>query len=355
MARIRLQDVAERAGVSIKTVSNVVNGKGTITAATRERVQQALLDLQYRPNVAARHLRRGASGMIAVALPELTQPYFAEIASELVRAAKARHLTVLLTQTDGLAEAERTVSDGLEMPLMDGLIMSPLALNAEDLRHRLDPGPLVLLGEHVGDESPFPHVAIDNRAAAYAATEHLIGLGRRRIAAIGAKGTGQNATPAETAELRLDGYRAALADAGHAWDAALVEEVADFHRADGAAAMHRLLDLAEPPDAVFCFNDLLGLGALRALRDRGLSAPDDVAVIGIDDIEEGRFSTPSLSTVAPDKRRIAETAIDLLLAARSTTGPSTGPDASTRPEPVSAVAGHRLVARESTTGPGGNP
>ncbi|GGC02675.1 LacI family DNA-binding transcriptional regulator [Cellulomonas carbonis] len=346
MARIRLQDVAERAGVSIKTVSNVVNGKGTITPATRERVQQALADLQYRPNVAARHLRRGASGMIAVALPELTQPYFAEVASELVRAAKARHLTVLLAQTDGLAESERAISDGLDMPLMDGLVMSPLALTAEDLRHRLDSTPIVLLGEHVGIDSPFPHVAIDNRRAARTATAHLAQIGRRRIAAIGAKRTdGPNATPAETAELRLDGYRAGLADAGLPWRDELVAAVADFHRADGASAMHRLLDLAEPPDAVFCFNDLLALGALRALRDRGLTAPDDVAVIGIDDIEEGRFSTPSLSTVAPDKRAIAETAIDLLMSLRGTAEPS----------PVHAVAGHRLVARESTTGPGGPP
>lgn len=346
MSRIRLQDVAERAGVSIKTVSNVVNGKGTITPATRERVQQALTDLQYRPNVAARHLRRGHSGMIAVALPELTQPYFAEIASELVRAAKARHLTVLLNQTGGQAESERAISDGIDMPLMDGLVMSPLALTAEDLRHRVDSTPLVLLGEHVGIDSPFPHVAIDNRRAARTATTHLAQTGRRRIAAIGAKQAGGNdATPAETAELRLDGYRAGLVDAGLPLRDEHVATVADFHRADGAAAMHRLLDLAEPPDAVFCFNDLLALGALRALRDRGLAAPDDVAVIGIDDIEEGRFSTPSLSTVAPDKRAIAETAIDLLLSLRT----------ASEPTPVHAVAGHRLVARESTTGPGGTP
>jgi len=339
MARVRLQDVAERAGVSIKTVSNVVNGKGTITPATRERVQEALAALDYRPNVAARHLRRGRSGMIAVALPEITQPYFAEIASELVRAAKARDLTVLLNQTDGQAEAERAVADGIGMPLMDGLVMSPLVVTADDLRNRLDSTPLVLLGEHIGDESPFPHVAIDNRAAARAATEHLVQIGRRRIAAIGTKDLGQNATPGETAELRLSGYLAALADAGLPAPAERIAAVADFHRADGAQAMHRLLDLPEPPDAVFCFNDLLALGALRALRDRGLTAPDDVAVIGIDDIEEGRFATPSLSTVAPDKRDLAETAIDLLLGMRDD------------PTPRSAVAGHRLVARETTTGP----
>jgi len=340
MGRVRLQDVAEVAGVSIKTVSNVVNGKGTITPSTRLRVQQAVTALKYRPNVAAQHLRRGNSGMIAVALPELTQPYFAEIASELVRAAKVRQLTVLLNQTGGAADAERGISDGIDMPLMDGLIMSPLALNAADLANRLDDTPLVLLGEHIGDESPFPHVAIDNTAAARAATEHLIALGCRRVGAIGAEHTDQreSATPRETSALRLSGYRAALDAAGLPWRPELVAAVEDFHRADGAAAMHQLLALPEPPDAVLCFNDLLALGALRALRDRGLSAPAHVAVIGIDDIEEGRFSSPSLSTVAPDKRAIAEAAIDLLL------------ERGAQPEdaPRTVVVGHRLIIREST-------
>lgn len=347
MARIRLQDVAERAGVSIKTVSNVVNGKGSITPETRLRVEEAVTHLGYRPNIAARHLRRGQSGMIAVALPELTQPYFAEIASELVRAAQAKQITVLLNQTGGEADSERAISDGIDMPLMDGLIMSPLALTAADLRHRTDAAPLVLLGEHVGDDSPFPHVAMDNRAAAAAATAHLASLGRRRIAAIGAKlpAGPDNALPQETAELRLEGYRRALEEAGLPWDPTLVQTVREFHRADGADAMHALLSLPEPPDAVFCFNDLLALGALRALRDHGLQAPDDVAVIGIDDIEEGRFSSPSLTTIAPDKRAIAETALTLLLENHSE------PDR----EPRTILVDYELVVRESTTGTGGLP
>lgn len=347
MARIRLQDVAERAGVSIKTVSNVVNGKGAITPETRQRVEEAVAHLKYRPNVAARHLRQGRSGMIAVALPELTQPYFAEIASELVRAAQARQITVLLNQTGGEAASEQAISDGIDMPLMDGLIMSPLALTAADLRHRTDAARLVLLGEHVGDDSPFPHVAMDNRAAAAAATAHLASLGRRRIAAIGAKlpAGPDNALPQETAELRLEGYRRALDTAGLPWDPDLVQTVREFHRADGAEAMHALLALPEPPDAVFCFNDLLALGALRALRDHGLQAPDDVAVVGIDDIEEGRFSSPSLTTIAPDKRAIAETALALLLERH------TEPDH----EPRTILVDYELVVRESTAGTGGLP
>ncbi|MCU1432497.1 MAG: LacI family transcriptional regulator [Actinotalea sp.] len=346
MGRVRLQDVAELAGVSIKTVSNVVNGKGTITPATRLRVEEAVTRLQYRPNIAARHLRRGNSGMIAVALPELTQPYFAELASELVQAAKARQLTVLLAQTGGGLESERAISDGIDMPLMDGLLMSSLALTGEHLRHRVDVTPMVLLGEHIPLEPSVPHVGIDNAAAARAATEHLLAIGRRRIGAIGGERPDPDEPkPRETAFLRLEGYREALEAAGVPFEPDLVRPVADFHRADGAEAMHALLALAEPPDAVFCLNDLLALGALRALRDHGLSAPEDVAVIGIDDIEEGRFSSPSLSTVAPDKRAIAEAAIDLLLAQGD------GRAADQQP-PASAVVGFRLIARESTGVPG---
>lgn len=334
-AAVRLRDVASRAGVSIKTVSNVVNGTGSVTAATRERVEEALATLGYRPNLAARHLRRGSSGLIAVALPELTQPYFAEIATELVRAAKARGRIVLLSQTDGTAQAERAIVDGVDLPVLDGLILSPLALDGPALRHRTDTTPLVLLGEHVGD-IVFDHVAIDSRVAARDATEHLLGLGRRRVAAVGAQRTGPN----ETAVLRLAGYRDALAGAGLTLDDRLVGEVDQFHRDDGALAMARLLAGGEPPDAVLCFNDALAFGALRALADHGLRVPEDVAVVGVDDVEEGSFTTPSLTTVAPDKAELARAAVDLLL--RRGADPA---------EPARNVTiEHRLVVRESTVG-----
>lgn len=334
-ARVRLRDVAGHAGVSIKTVSNVVNGTGSVTDDTRERVEEALRTLGYRPNLAARHLRRGSSGLIAVALPELTQPYFAEIAAELVRAAKARGRIVLLTQTDGEADAERAVVDGVDLPVLDGLVLSPLALDGRALRQRTDAAPLVLLGEHVGDVV-FDHVAIDNRLAAADATDHLLSLGRRRVAAIGVQPTGPN----ETAILRLEGYRHALARGGAPFRPDLVGTVEQFHRDDGAAAMARLLDRADPPDAVFCFNDALALGALRTLSTRGVRVPDEVAVVGIDDVEEGRFASPSLTTVSPDKKTLARTAVDLIL--RRGAAPAD--------PPKTVTIAHRLLVRESTAG-----
>ncbi|WP_152190320.1 LacI family DNA-binding transcriptional regulator [Georgenia satyanarayanai] len=335
MAQVGLREVASRAGVSIKTVSNVVNGTGSVTTATRERVEEALAALDYRPNLAARHLRRGSSGLIAVALPELTQPYFAELAAELVRAAKARGRMVLLSQTEGTEEAERALLEGRDLPVLDGLVLSPLALDAPALRERVDRSPLVLLGEHVGD-AVFDHVTVDNCAAAADATAHLLGLGRRRVAAIGAQLSGPN----ETALLRLEGYRDALTAAGVAHDERLVATVEQFHRPDGAAAMARLLEVPDPPDAVFCFNDALALGALRTLALRGLRVPQDVAVVGVDDIEEATYTTPSLSTIAPDKQELASAAIDLLLRGGAAAGVP----------PQTVTVPHRLTVRESTAG-----
>ena len=309
MSRTTLKDVAERVGVSAKTVSNVVNGTGWVTDDLKGRVQAAIVELGYRPNAAARKLRSGRSGMIAVALPDLSQPYFAELASDLVRAAQERAITVLVNQTDGREDAERRIAEGVDLPVMDGLILSPLALAAPDFEHRTDGTPLILLGEHVG-ETALPHVTVDNTAAARAAVEHLLSLGRRRIAAIGAQQSGPN----ETSVLRLAGYRDALEAAGIEVDPALIVTVEEYRRADGAAGARALLDAGTAFDAVFAFNDLLAFGAMHVLTESGVQVPQQVAVIGFDDIEEARYSTPTLSSVSPDTQALARIAIDLLSA-----------------------------------------
>lgn len=310
MGRVTLQDVGDHVGTSAKSVSNVINGTGWVSEDLRQRVLAAIAELGYRPNAAARQLRSGRSGMIALAVPDLAQPYFAELASALVRGAEERGITVLISQTNGQVDAERRISNGIGVPVMDGLILSALALSAEDLAQRLDTTPLVLLGEHIAS-SGFHHVTVDNEAAAFAATTHLISKGRRRIAAVGAKLT----IPKETADLRLAGYRAALAAAGIPSDDALVRVVEQFERADGASAATALIDSGVEFDAVFAFNDLLALGAMHTLVSQGIRVPEDVAIVGFDDIEEGRYSSPALTTVSPNKAAIARTALNIALSA----------------------------------------
>lgn len=330
--RASLRDVARLAGVSVKTAANVVHGRPNVSPATRENVEAALKQLNYRPNIAARMLRQGRSGVIAVAVPEIQNPYFAELAGLLIQEASQRSLTVLIDSTGGTGEQERYVLNGIRDQHVDGVILIPRSIGSDDLQARQDHTPLVLLGDYVDDATD--SVAVDHYAVARSATEHLLELGRLRVAAVGGRGA------TEHIRRRFDGYRDTLADAGHRVYDDMVATSTQT-RAGGKAAAEQLLSLPEPPDALFCFNDLIALGCIRALNERGIPVPDDIAVIGIDDIEDARFSTPALSSVAPDKRAIARNAIEILVKRI---------DGDTSEDVQQLLVPHTLKARESTLG-----
>lgn len=334
---VSLKDVAEHAGVSVKTVSNVVNRHPHVAPAMREKVQRAIDELGYRPNLSARHLRKGRTGLIALAVPELGNPYFAELAGAVIDAAAAHEYTVLLDHTQGLRERELLVAQGFRTRVIDGLILNPLELETEDLATRTDSAPLVLIGERRYDLA-YDHIAIDNIAAARAAVRHLLELGRRRIAFLGARGD----RPSRPAHLRLLGWQAELAANGVPADDALVVPVEGWDRADGAAAMAALLDAGQQPDAVFAYNDLIAIGAMREMTERGLRVPEDVAVVGFDDLTEGRYGAVTLTTVAPDKQAIARLAVESIVNRLA------GQEADGKTRQLQP--GFRLVERESTLG-----
>ncbi|MFZ3572811.1 LacI family DNA-binding transcriptional regulator [Streptomyces sp. BH097] len=334
MAGSTLRDVARRAGVSIRTVSNVVNASVPVSDELRTRVEVALEELDYRPNLVARNLRHGRTGMLALVVPELDVPYFAELAREIITAARAHGYVVMLDQTDGDGERERALLGRESRATMfDGLLLSPLSISEDELQTRSNRVPLVLLGEHIFNGS-FHHVAIDNITAAREATAHLAATGCRRIAAIG----DQPYSTGETAQLRTLGYRQALERAGLPVDEDLIVSTPHFHRKFGAQAMRQLLALPEPPDAVFCYNDLLAIGAMHVLAERGVRVPEDIAVVGVDGIQEGEYSSPTLTTIAPDKGALARTAVGTLVAVIE----------GTAPPPADAKAPYRLVVRGST-------
>lgn len=330
---VTLRDVADRAGVSVRTVSNVVNGFRHVSPEMRERVQEALRELDYRPNLLARSLRQGRTGLVALLIPEIREPYFAEVAHAIIEHARALSLTVLIDESGGDADRELALLDiASRSRLVDGVLLSALGLRSDRLTElRLDI-PVVQLGEQA--TTTFDHVTIDNVGASRAAVEHLIGSGRHRIAAIGRETAPQPAT----ALLRMAGYQAALADAGLPEDPELVPEVRLFRRADGAAAMRDLLQLERPPDAVFAFNDRLALGAMHAVIDAGRRVPDDVMIVGFDDIEEATYSNPTLSSVRPDKQAIAHAALDALQQRI----------AGNTAKPTRIVVDHELIVRESS-------
>lgn len=332
---VTLHDVARLAGVSFKTVSNVVNDHPHVAAATRARVVEAIEQLGYRPNRSARSLRSGRTGAIGLAVPELSLAYFAELADEVITVAEEHDIVVLIEQTGGDPRREIEALSGARRQMTDGLLFSPLGLGNDDAAVLDVDFPLVLLGERIFD-GPVDHVTMENVDAARAATEHLLAAGRRRIAVLGAH-------PGETigsAGLRVAGYRAALEAAGIGYDDDLIMDAGPWHRVNGAEAMRRFLDRGVAFDAVFALNDELALGALRVLREREFRVPSEVAIIGFDDIDEAKYSLPSLTTVDPGRREIARLAVETLL--ERIQG---GAD---RAEPRQIRSRYRIVSREST-------
>ncbi|GAB3815519.1 LacI family DNA-binding transcriptional regulator [Tessaracoccus terricola] len=243
---------------------------------------------------------------ILLAVPDLHEPYFAELTALVVRQAEEHGLSVVIFQTWGDLEREVNVVNGVGVPVTDGLLHIPRALGVSDLTRRRSPGPLVLLGEHIVS-SPFAHVTIDNAAAAGAATEHLLERGCVRPAMIGPREPASDAS-----NRRFAGYRAKLSECGLGFDEALVGGVRAFTPDEGHAAALRLVDSGTQFDGVVCSNDSVALGVMAGLAERGISVPGDVRVIGIDGVSMGAFSVPSLSTVEPDRELMVSSALSLL-------------------------------------------
>ncbi len=332
-----MEDVARRAGVSNKTVSNVVNAHPNVRVETRLRVQQAIDELGYRPNLSARGLRSGKTGVIELSVPELRQNYFAELADEVIRAAARRNLGVLVEQTGGDRQREIDVVARRRPFLTDGLLFAPERLGPEDKHLLTGDYPCVLLGERIFG-GPTDHVTMHNTSAATAAVQHLLSIGRRRIAVLGAHPDGR--VQLRAADLRIDGYRRALDQAGIPHDPDLERVAAPWFHWNGAEATRELIRSGVPFDALFCFTDSLALGALRELAAAGIRVPQDVAVIGFDNIDESRFSVPSLTTVDAGRADIAEMAVTLLVEQIEHKGPP-------RP-PQTVKAPFRIIPREST-------
>ncbi|HEY3509971.1 MULTISPECIES: LacI family DNA-binding transcriptional regulator [Kribbella] len=330
---VTMRDVARAAGVSPKTVSNVMNGYPYIREETRTKVLEAIDALDYRMNISARNLKSGRTGVIALAVPELSNPYFAELADATIEAAGRHGLTVMIETTG--ADRERELS-ALARPrghLVDGLLYSPLGLGPEDVDELKTSTPMVLLGERIF-HGPVDHVMIDNVDGTKAVIRHLLDQGRRRIAVIGVR-------PGEqvgTAAIRYDAYTSTLAEYGVPVVAELAVPGGAWRRSSGADAVRELLERGVEFDAVFALNDLLALGAMRALIGRGVRVPEDVAVAGFDNIDESAFSSPALTTVDAGRIQIAQTAVDLLVRRLG------GDDA----VPAEIVAPYELHLREST-------
>jgi LacI family transcriptional regulator, repressor for deo operon, udp, cdd, tsx, nupC, and nupG len=329
---VTLRDVAAHAGVSFRTVSNVVNDYPHVSPAMRARVQASLDALGYRPNLVARSLRAGRSGILLLLVPDIAVPYFGALAHEIVERAREHGCTVMIDETGGVAARERELlEDAVRARWVDGVLISSLGLTAADLDAVDTTVPMVLLGEHTAG-SVRDHVGIDDVAAARELVEHLIATGRTRIVGLGGAASDRDATTV----LRRTGYLQALEAAGLGPGRHV--RTRSYGRASAERAVRPLFEAAEPPDAIFCFSDELAAGTLRTLHDLGVRVPDDVAVAGFDDADGSRYLVPSLTTIRQDRGAIARAAVELL----------TSRIGGSPLEPQQLLVDHRLVVRESS-------
>ena len=301
-----MRDVAEHAGVSVQTVSYVVNQTGSISDETRDRVLRSIEALNYRRNPIARSMRTRKTGLIALVVMDITNPVLSKIASSIESAAYERGYNVLLYNTGLNASRESVYLNEIGDRRADGVII----INAIDRQNAAD-----LKAEHVpavlidcpSPTSPIPTVSVDNFQGAYAATQYLVDLGHRRIAHIaGAAGL-------EIARQREAAYLSALDDAGLHYRNVISAQNIQWGYESGYNAMRELLDADARPTAVFAASDELAIGAYRAIAESGLRIPQDISVVGFDNIEASAYTTPPLTTVHQPFADLGIEALTLLL------------------------------------------
>lgn len=300
-----IHDVATRAGVSIATVSRHVSGKRVRNASA---IEAAIADLGYRPSPAARNLRSGQTEAVGVVVPDITNPYFAAVVkgAESVIEAEDRRLHLLVASAEENVERERRMLDRLAGNV-DGVILGPVTTRAATLDGlRQLEVPVVLLDRDLEHGGSFDAVLVENVGGARQAAEYLTGLGHRRIGLIAGP---LDTTPGRG---RYDGFRLGLEAAGLGLEDELVE-IGDFREASGFDAARRLLSLRPRPTAIFSSNNLMTAGALRALRSLELRIPEEVSVIGFDDLPLGELLDPPLTVVDRPMEPQGEAAMRLLL------------------------------------------
>jgi LacI family transcriptional regulator, galactose operon repressor len=301
-----IYEVASSAGVSVATVSRVLNGTGPVSPEARRRVLDAVESLGYVPHSAARSLSTRRTMNVGVLLPDVHGAFFSEIVRGIDLAARAAGYHILVSSSHSDLGETSAVLQALHGRI-DGLLLLTAGMDADWLRRTLPRRvPAVLLYNSGADEE-YDTIGVDNRRGAQMAVDHLLGLGHRRIALI--CGPAGNAD----AEERLRGFREALAARGLKADPDL-ELPGDFREESGFLAGERLADLAPPPTAVFAANDAMAIGCLAALRGRGLRVPEDVSLVGFDDIPIARYLTPALTTVQVPIAEIGGRALERLVA-----------------------------------------
>ncbi|MFW6377867.1 MAG: LacI family DNA-binding transcriptional regulator [Bacillota bacterium] len=303
---ITIKDIAKKSGVSVTTVSRVLNEKPDVNDQTRAKVLKIIEESNYRPNGMARSLVINQTYSIGLIIPDINNPYFPEVARGVEDQAQDSSYSVIFSSTDNKLEREKDVIDLMLHKRVDGLIVS-LSLANRSILERLEAKniPVVQLDRKIPD-SIYPAVMIDNQRSAYKAVQFLIDQGYSNIAHI----TGDLKTV--PGQEREDGYRKAILDNSLRFDEDLIIE-GDFSKKSGYKAMVKMIDEGNLPEAIFAANDLMAIGVLEVCRERNIKVPEDLVIIGHDDISIANLVYPSLTTMAQPKYKLGKKASQLLI------------------------------------------
>lgn len=299
-----IQKIAQLAGVSVATVSRVLNNSDTVKAKNRERVLQAIKESNYQPNLLARQLRTARSSMILVMVSNIANPFCAEVVKGIEEAAEKNGYRILLCNSGSDIERSKSGLRLLTGKMVDGIITMDAFSKLPELTTVIGDAPWVQCAEYA-DAGAVSCVGINDVAAAEHAVGYLAAQGHQRIALI------NHDLSYKYARLREQGYHAVLKQQGFEFDA--VEYANDLSAAAGKVAMKNLLAMSPRPDAVFAVSDSLAAGAMRAIEQAGLQVPQDIAVIGFDGTELAEMVSPQLTTVEQPSREIGAKAVELLL------------------------------------------
>jgi len=302
---VKMKNVAKLANVSIATVSRVFTGSDTVAGETRKKVMKAVKELNYHPNVLARQFRMMETKTIIVVVPDITNTFFSQILRGIEKTARENGYRVLLGDTRNDVTIEHEYLKALYEKRADGLILLTARMDRNTIESLIEKYPVVLACEYL-EGSNIPTVSIDNISAARKATEHLIKLGHKRIAHI--------AGPMNVilSRDRLKGYKQAMKTYRLEVDPLLIAE-GDFYYETGYDLMLKLMYINNPATAIFAANDEMAIGAIKAIQSQGLKVPEDIAIVGFDNIKMSTIFSPSLTTIGQPMYKIGEKAIHLLL------------------------------------------
>ncbi|WP_127472980.1 LacI family DNA-binding transcriptional regulator [Microbacterium sulfonylureivorans] len=332
---VTMLDVADKAGVSAQTVSNVVNGRTErVGAETIDRVTRVIDELGYRLNQSARSLRKGRTGIVGLGVPVLASEYYGELAERLSRGFSEHGIRLVTENTGGAMAAEVESLAASHLETYDGFILAIAASESADLKRIPPTKPIVLLGERALS-TRFDHVLMDNVGGGRMATGHLLGRGARTILALG----GSESGPESVQTLRTRGYLEAHREGDVEMRPELIVKTG-LDMADGFRAVSALIDAGVAFDGIFALTDSNAFGALRALADRGIRVPQDVQVVGFDNVRAGAYTAPRLTTIEPGNDDMSREIVDIMLARLRSGGPAR--------EPRRSMMAPRLVLRETT-------